>query len=299
MTIQEERLPFLRRLSPGAFVAVALVAIFLLYQGIGNIVVLLLTGGKVVPDTVTVIRWTTLFGQLLLMLIPTLLLVRARHGDVMRSLKVKAPGGLEVLLVIAATIALQQVLQGYMTFQDLLPVPEPLRRIVEVFRKAIQDAYRLVAEAHSLPEFIFVLITVALVPAVCEEFLFRGLVQRNVSESLGNPWGALVAGVIFGFYHLNPFSIVPLVCLGVFFGYVMYRSGSLLLAVIAHFVNNAVACAALYLQLADDSIALQLEGGATAETTLLNMFAFGLLFAGAIAAFRYITKRKESGPASE
>ena len=299
MTTGEERIPFLRRISPAAFVAISLVVIFLLYQGIGNIVVFLLTGGKVVPDTVAAIRWTTLFGQLLLMLIPTLLLVKGRHGNVARALQVKLPGGLEILLVVVATIAFQQVLQGYMTFQEMIPIPEPFRRFVEEFRKAIQDAYRLVAESHSLPELIFVLVTVALVPAVCEEFLFRGLVQQNVSERLGKAGGAVVAGVIFGLYHLNPFSIVPLVCIGIFLGFVMYRSGSLLLAVIAHFVNNAVACAALYLHLADDSIALQLEGGASAETILLNMLGFGVLFAGSMMAFHSITKGKEPGPASE
>jgi hypothetical protein len=299
MNGSQEKLPFLRRLSPGAFAALALVLIFVLYQGVGNVAVLLLTGGRMAPETVAVIRWTTLFGELLLMLVPTLILVRRRHGNIADALRVKAPGALEVALVVVATIALQQVVQGYMSFQDMIPIPEPLGSIVERVRKAIQGAYLLVAEAHSLPEFFFVLTTVALMPAIAEEFLFRGLVQQSVSEPLGRRWGAVVAGLLFGFYHLNPFSIVPLVCLGVFFGYIMYRSGSLLLAVVAHFVNNAVACAALYLQLPEDSVMIQPEGGATPGTILLNMFAFGVLLAGVMTAFRSMTKGKESHPASE
>jgi membrane protease YdiL (CAAX protease family) len=292
------RPPFFRRISPVAFATLALIGIFFLYQSVGNIVVLILTGGMLTEETVSIVRWSTVAGQLLLMLLPTLLLVRLRHGNIMRALRVRLPGTLEVTLVVLATLALQQVAQGYMTLQDAIPVPEALRRIVEIIRHAIEETYRLVAQADDPAEFMVVVLAVALVPAISEEFLFRGLVQQSLAESAGGMRGAVIAGVIFGAYHLNPFSIVPLVALGIFFGYLVFRSGNLLLATIAHFVNNFVACTALYLRVPEDFILLQPDGGAAPETVLLN----ALVSAAAFLLFMYwfvaITTPKETGPAS-
>jgi membrane protease YdiL (CAAX protease family) len=296
--IVDPKPPFFRRISPVAFATLALVGIFFLYQSVGNIVVLLLTGGKFTGETVSIVRWSTVAGQLLLMFLPTIILVRIRHGNIVRALRVRLPGTLEVILVVLATIALQQVAQGYMTLQDAIPVPEPLRRTVEIVRHAIEEAYRLVAQAEDPAEFLVVVLAVALVPAISEEFLFRGLVQQSLAEAAGGWRGAVIAGIIFGAYHLNPFSIVPLVALGIFFGYVVFRSGNLLLATIAHFVNNFVACAALYLRLPEDFILLQPDGGATPETVLMNALVSAAAFLLLMYGFVAITTPKESGPAS-
>jgi membrane protease YdiL (CAAX protease family) len=277
----------------------ALALVFLLYQGIGSLAVLLATGGKIAGGSTPLLRWLTLAGQLLLMLVPTLLLARLRFGRIRTSLRLTFPEPLEILVIVVAVFALQQVLQGYMAFQDSLPLPEPLRRIVDLFRDAVESSYRLLAQASDPVEFVFVVITVALVPAICEEFLFRGLVQGSLEESFGGMWAAVVTGVVFGMYHLNPFSIVPLVALGVFFGYVVYRSGSLLLAITAHFFNNFVACTALYLRYDDDFIALQPRGGASAVMLFANFVFFLLVFAGATYYFSFLTGKEGSGSASQ
>jgi uncharacterized protein len=182
--------------------------------------------------------------------------------------------------------------------QDAIPVPEPFRKTVEIIRHAIEEAYRVVAQAEDPGEFLVVVLAVALVPAISEEFLFRGLVQQSLAESAGGLRGAVIAGLIFGAYHLNPFSLVPLVALGIFFGYVVFRSGNLLLATIAHFVNNFVACVALYLRLPEDSILLRPEGGAAPGMVLVNAIASAAAFLVLMYWFVAITTPKESGPAS-
>lgn len=297
--VPERREAFLRRLNPVAFAALALLLVFVLYQLAAGGITLLLANGKITDENVTLIRWATLVGQLVCILLPTLLLVKYRYGSVLRSLRVKVPEPRETIVTVVAVFALQQMAQGYMTFQDSIPIPAPLRQIVDVLRQALEETYRVLIRAQSPLEFFFVVITVALVPALSEEFLFRGLVQRSFEEATGGLRAAVIAGVIFGVYHLNPFGIVPLVVLGIFFGYIVYRSQNILLAVTAHFFNNFIACTAVYLSLNDDFIVLRPGGDAKAGIIFANFILFTLVFVAATYYFSIITHKEESGSASE
>ena len=55
------------------------------------------------------------------------------------------------------------------------------------------------------------------------------------------------AAILFSAIHFQFFGFVPRLLLGALFGYLYYWSGSLMLAILAHFVNNAVSVTALYL----------------------------------------------------
>ncbi len=296
---QPPRPHIFRRMPPVAFALFALAVVFLLYQGLGSVAVLVLSGGKVVMDSAPLLRWSTLVGQLVLMLVPTLVLVRLRYGGFRESLRLTLPEPREMVVIVVAVFALQQMLQGYMALQDALPMPESVRRLIEWFQNAMEASYRLLAEASSPLEFVFVVVVVALVPAVCEEVLFRGLVQRSFEERFGGISAAVLAGFIFGLYHLNPFGVVPLVSLGIFFGYVVFRSGSLPLAVTAHFFNNFIACTALYLHYDDDFVAMKPGGGASTDLLVVNFLFFAAVFATSLYFFILLTRKEGSGPGSE
>jgi membrane protease YdiL (CAAX protease family) len=143
-------------------------------------------------------------------------------------------------------LSLQQLLQGYLVLQDLVPLPAPVQQFVDRFKELLESVYILLARAHTPDELLVVVLVVAVTPALCEELLFRGLIQRAFEEAFGGLRAAVVAGVIFGFYHINPFSLVPLCALGVYFGWIVYRSHNVALAVFVHFLNNFFAAIVLY-----------------------------------------------------
>jgi membrane protease YdiL (CAAX protease family) len=89
----------------------------------------------------------------------------------------------------------------------------------------------------------FNLLVLAVVPALCEELLFRGYAQRQAERALGAAGGLVLAGVVFGLYHLRLSQVVPLSILGIYLGYITWRTGSLWPAVAVHFLNNAFAVA--------------------------------------------------------
>jgi membrane protease YdiL (CAAX protease family) len=78
----------------------------------------------------------------------------------------------------------------------------------------------------------------AMVPGLCEEVVFRGLLQR----SMVRPKVALVvSGVLFAVYHLDPHHVAAVLPLGLYLSWLVYRTGSLWVAVGAHTFNNGFA----------------------------------------------------------
>jgi len=80
---------------------------------------------------------------------------------------------------------------------------------------------------------------VAVLPALCEEATFRGVVLVGLGRT-GSRWLAVVGSALaFGLFHFNPYHIVSATVLGLVLGYAAYESRSLLPGVLMHFVNNA------------------------------------------------------------
>jgi len=283
---------WLRRLHPAVFVILALGAIFVLYQVVGGGAAILLAGGHITPDTVPLVRWSTLLGQILLMLLPTLLLTRLRYGSILQPLRLHFPRPVDLVLTVIALLALQQVLQGYMVLQDAIPLPSKLQQLVDMLKELFEETYRMLVSAQSPGELFFVVVTVALVPAVCEELLFRGLVQRDLESVAGGGRSAVVTGVIFGLFHLNPLSIIPLITLGVFFGFLVYRSQNITLAMTAHFLNNFLATVAMYFQVDEDFMVVTSFGPAGPGAIAANTGLFALVFLGVMYYFVSIHGRR-------
>jgi membrane protease YdiL (CAAX protease family) len=281
-----------RRLHPAAFVILALGVIFVLYQVIGGGAAILLAGGRITPDTVPLVRWSTLLGQILLMLLPTILLTRLRFGSILQPLRLHLPRPVDLLLAVIALLALQQVLQGYMLLQEAIPLPLKVQQLVDMLKELFEETYRMLVSAQSPGELIFVVVTVALVPAVCEELLFRGLVQRDLESAVGGGRSAVFTGIIFGLFHLNPLSVVPLIALGVFFGFLVYRSQNITLAMVAHFLNNFLATVAVYFQIDEDFMVVTSFGSAGAGAIAANTALFALVFLGVMYYFVRITGRR-------
>jgi uncharacterized protein len=82
---------------------------------------------------------------------------------------------------------------------------------------------------------------VALVPAVCEELVFRGLVLRALRHRLGPAAAVLISAALFGLIHVDPPQAAGAMVLGVVLGWVTHRAGSLWPAMAAHAANNALA----------------------------------------------------------
>ena len=80
--------------------------------------------------------------------------------------------------------------------------------------------------------------TVALLPAVFEEMLFRGVIMDGV-KPFGRVGAVLLCGALFSLFHQNPQQTIYQFCCGVAYALLALRSKSVLPTMLAHFANNA------------------------------------------------------------
>jgi hypothetical protein len=76
-----------------------------------------------------------------------------------------------------------------------------------------------------------------------EEVLFRGIIQTDLQDLLGNQKGLLLAAVLFGIMHLTWRSVPELLFAafsGYLLGYIFYRTKSLIMPISLHGVNNTI-----------------------------------------------------------
>ncbi len=98
------------------------------------------------------------------------------------------------------------------------------------------------------PEELFVnVVIIALVPAVGEELVFRGLLQQMLHRALGRGVLAVwLSALVFSAFHMQFEGFLPRLALGAVLGYLFYWSRNLWVPVLAHFANNAVQVVAAY-----------------------------------------------------
>jgi membrane protease YdiL (CAAX protease family) len=266
-------------IHPLFFAFASLVFIFFLYQFGGGLLMFLVVGAtSVTRDNVWTMRWLTLAGQLSFIFVPTLFLARLFATHVGGIFQFRVPGLRESTLALLALFSLQRVFEAYMFFQERVPLPEILREIIEPIKKLFEELTKVLLRADSPGELLVVILVVAIVPAVVEELLFRGLIQKIFERLMSPVVSAVLAGTIFGLFHVNPFEIVPLVGLGVFFGLIRYRSQSLLVPIAAHFFNNLMAVLASYYGMNDDRIMTTAQTTTGAPVMIFEFIAFALLF---------------------
>ncbi len=100
----------------------------------------------------------------------------------------------------------------------------------------------------SFGSFIAGFFIIAILPAIGEEYVFRGLLQPKLQNLTGNHHMAIwLTAFIFSAIHLQFYGFVPRMLLGGLFGYLYFWSGNLLYPMIAHFVNNGFTVLMMYM----------------------------------------------------
>ena len=100
----------------------------------------------------------------------------------------------------------------------------------------------------SFGEFVIGFVVVAILAGICEEFLFRGIIQTEFMRGTKNIHVAIwISAFLFSAIHTQFFGFVPRMLLGVLFGYLYHWSGNLIVPMFAHFVNNGFSVVMMYL----------------------------------------------------
>jgi hypothetical protein len=145
---------------------------------------------------------------------------------------------------------------------------------------------------NSLPTLFFNLFMMAILPAVGEEFLFRGVLQKLLYKVTNNKHIAVwSAAIIFSAFHMQFLGFFPRMILGAMFGYLVIETGSLWYSIAGHFTNNAMGVITIYLI---NTHQLQEGSDNYGSTEIIVASISCVLMVLLMAAFGVIAKRKSN-----
>ena len=163
----------------------------------------------------------------------------------------KIPGGSVLFFTVLIMFVSLPLINWMVTLNEMMKLPEAMKGI-ETWMKTAEDQAAQITESflnvHSTGGFVVNMLMIAVIPAIGEELLFRGLFQRLFGEWFRNIHIAIfLSAFLFGAIHLQFYGLLPRMMLGVMFGYLYLWTGTLWVPVLAHFINNGAAVVISYL----------------------------------------------------
>ena len=151
----------------------------------------------------------------------------------------------------------------------------------------MQDTFRAMSRN------VFGIISIAIMAPLVEELLFRGAIQGYMLRKEMKPLHAiLIASAIFGIVHMNPIQIPFAFAIGLIFGWLYYRTGSVVPGIIGHFINNSIACLQMATLTEEEFNTTTIEWLGVGPTYAL----FAISFAVMIGMFLYLKKHLPEAP---
>ncbi|NLY09800.1 MAG: CPBP family intramembrane metalloprotease [Tissierellia bacterium] len=169
----------------------------------------------------------TLINQLLVVLLPGLLLVWLSRRSMVKTYRLNPLPIRVVTLIIGMTISIYPlgvlinaiVLMGLGQFMELA-------------------APTVLAET-GLGAYLQAILLVCIIPAICEEMMFRGI-MLNAYEEDGKRYAIWATALLFGIFHFSLQNLIGPFLLGALLGFLTMKTGSIYAAMIAHFVHNFI-----------------------------------------------------------
>ena len=106
--------------------------------------------------------------------------------------------------------------------------------LLSKFYATIMEAMKMMTGGPFWSSFL----VVAIFAPIFEEWLCRGMVLRGLLTKMKPVWAIVLSALFFAVIHANPWQALNAFLIGLMMGYVYYKTGSLLLTMLIHFVNN-------------------------------------------------------------
>jgi len=205
------------------------------------------------PDNIFLIKLMQLITSVFIFIVPPLLLSYFEGGNLFNNLdlrkKIKRQNVLLIILImlfsqILVAVSMQWNLEIINSLESFIPSVVESMKLMEENAKTITEAFLKMENTSGL---LFNLFLIAFIPAIGEEMVFRGVLQKKLHSILQSPHLAIfVSSFIFSAIHMQFFGFLPRFILGIILGYLFYYSKNLWMPIIAHFINNALAVLIMY-----------------------------------------------------
>ena len=177
--------------------------------------------------------------------IPPVIVAWLMTGQASKYLKLSvSPGFTPVMLVAILSLVLLPLTGDLGVLNSGLNLPEWLSGMESWMQRKEEEAVWLTSwliKSENIQSLLLNIFILAILPAIGEEFLFRGVLQQIFEKMFRSAHlSILVTAILFSASHLQFYGFLPRLLLGFVFGYLFYWSKSMWLPMVAHFVNNLV-----------------------------------------------------------
>lgn len=212
-----------------------------------------LTIGPVNEKDIIFLRYLLIIQDVALLIVPAIIILSLMDSGLKSALSIfKIPGYKETALVIILILCLFPVTSFTGQINSSMHLPAWLSGLEQWMNEKEDDADRLINSLVVSDVFSIMMLNlfiIALLPAISEELIFRGVLQKIFYKLFKSGHIAIwVTATLFSAIHFQFFGFIPRLILGLVFGYLFYWSGNLVLPVLAHFANNAFPVVMAYFQ---------------------------------------------------
>jgi membrane protease YdiL (CAAX protease family) len=202
---------------------------------------------------VNLLRYLVVTEELALFIVPALIVRKLLLPESQASLKdFGLPRINEIAIVVVLAFCILPVTGITGHFNAEMKLPDWLSGVEQWMKTKENNASGLIDQlifSETFGIMILNLIIIAVLPAISEELIFRGVFQRIFYGFFKSYHPAIwLTAFLFSAVHLQFYGFIPRFILGLVFGYLFYWSRTLWLPMIAHFVNNAAFVIASYYQ---------------------------------------------------
>lgn len=147
----------------------------------------------------------------------------------------------------------------------------------------VQEGSPLLPESLTNPKsfgiFVLAVFVSALLPAICEELLFRGVILNGLRTRFNDIASVFLSATMFALMHQNLQQLVYPFILGTVMGWIALRTGSIVPSIIVHFINNFLVILFTYLgNVTTFSLALPREWWFYLLACLLLVVTAGIIY---------------------
>lgn len=131
---------------------------------------------------------------------------------------------------------------------DISPLLPDLDRWMKDTEASNNKVIEAIIGKQTIGGLLINLLIMAVVPAISEEFFFRGLIQKGITRLTRHVWsGILLSAFIFSAFHMQFLTFLTRFEMGILLGVLFWYSGSLWVPIIAHFIFNGIQVLAAYM----------------------------------------------------
>jgi len=211
-----------------------------------------ISAGANTPESINFLKYFQVVQSIGLFVVPPFILAHLYHGSIGEYLQINRSTKPNSYLFAAISLLFVIPFINFLgAINSQMSFPESLSGI-ENWMRSMEDAAELMVEkfmkVETISGLMFNIFMIAILPALGEELMFRGVIQRILTTWTKNyHWGIWITAFLFSAMHMQFYGFLPRMALGAMFGYLLVWTGTMWVPILAHFVNNTMGVLGYYL----------------------------------------------------